>query len=54
MEGKSWWKLRVGQTLRGGWGLESGKLYDATVDGWEESSEPIFLSNVQMTLRKLR
>ena len=37
-----------------GWGLESGKLYDATVDGWEESSEPIFLLNVQMAPRKSR
>jgi hypothetical protein len=24
------------------------------VDGWEESSEPIFLSNIQMTQRKFR
>jgi hypothetical protein len=37
-----------------GWGLESGKLYDATVDGWEESSEPNFLLNVQMAPRKSR
>ena len=40
--------------VRWGGGLESGKLYDATVDGWKESSEPIFLSNVQMALREFR
>jgi hypothetical protein len=40
--------------VRWGGGLESGKLQDATVDGWKESSEPNFLSTVQMALREFR
>jgi hypothetical protein len=40
--------------VRWGGGLESGKLQDATVDGWKEISEPNFLSTVQMALREFR
>ena len=40
--------------IRWGWGLESGKLGGVTVDKWEEKIGAIFLSKVQMALRKLR